>query len=241
MAINSIVFSILALALTTACYGMDNGLRKQVFASWKLSDSSFELICKNVYCFDESSEAVGVKNWFAESLQKVPLFLQSNIYSIGYIQWVEHEKPNYIKGRVQSKDNSIWLETSKDINLDEVLVHEFTHVFDKYNREITIKYLNLRFNKTYYQEKISNLIKYLEGDVNKNSESGIYTNMALQQMIQDIKFPQRQNSDFHAFNSGEYFAVSIELYYKYKKTNRLDLLSNYLIKDEIEFIKKIFN
>jgi hypothetical protein len=208
-----------------------------VFAQTKI-DISFS--CLNGECTDQKKNEI--LKWLAGGFERVPPFLKK--VRVDRVIWDEREIGKRPDGHADEQWNSIRIWAGTDVSIDEVIVHELAHLFDeKLNPEITQKYLALRYSTP----EMSSAIEKVWQHVNELNPVRIPGNPKLKldnkisEMLAEFRIPRRDAFDLHASQDGyEYWASSVELYYKYTKLGERSQLPKYFSKKEISFLQKLF-
>lgn len=232
--------STLAIVLSfQTAWALTDEEARSVFQSWKLADKDIELVCLNDACKKNEALSWATKKWLAEALRKVPQFLRQALPYLGGIKWIENQNPGYLEGTAFWDQKSLTIESHRKVDLDNIMTHEIAHLYEDNSGSTVYQYLTLRFHTREFSQKIMELIDLLASYKGPDGDIKPY-DIAVTRKIREIRLPHRHNLDIWAYKSNEYWAISVELYYLYKKQNQLTELTKHLSPEEIQFLQKLF-
>ena len=199
------------------------------FKKWGIDPQLLFLTHRNQDCID--ADCIPMRRALVDALRAVPPFLRTN--DLQMIFWDDPGDEGMPEGQADGEAVSITASTSK---LQRVLVHELAHHYDEHNGEVTGIYLNIRFAKQPLWNELDALWKHIR---EKKSAGRPKIDDYVRAELRRLRVPRRDDDDVHLTGDYyEYWAGSVELYWLDKGDRKA--LQSYLIDDEIDFLKKLF-
>lgn len=206
----------------------------QSISLWGIDPSFFELKCLEGECSVEKKMTV-IKE-IGVALEKVPKFLRGT--KISMLNWTELASGSAPQGHAVKEWDSIQFATPIDADtFERVLVHEIAHLWDETDHGIVSNFLKIRYYTQPYKAALSELWEHIRS-INVDKSVRV-RDQKLTEILVENKMLRRSDSDIHASDVYEYWGISVELYYHYRKLGRLSELETVLSKPEIDFLSKL--
>lgn len=214
-------------------YASEESALPQELVNWGVNPQFFTLQCLEGTCSSEKRKII--VNKIISALQSMPEFLKNT--KIEMLFWKELNSGEESQGNADQQWNSISFSTSIDSPIERVLVHEIAHLWDETDHTTASRYLKIRYYTKEYQKLLEQLWAHMH-KINEPQKFKIKDD-TISEILTKNNMLRRNNTDVHASDVYEYWAISIELYYRYKNQNMLNKIEDVLSLDEINYLSKL--